>query len=1044
MAGTHNPKNVHFSSDISSPGYIESKASSRHVTKENLRTEELMSAEVLENSAGLQLLLEAYYTYMNLEEFVYSQSETYSDIVLDNKAVFRVDDPRNENDHFFGDHDGANSVLTLTDETGYVLTYSLDASSVNITNGNNLPGSLANSKTAIGKTFTVSNILSTVEVASTGTDTNTFTLTSSNPLINEGLPITGAGIPADTIVENVDGTFIRLSRTATINSGTVLTVTFNTQTATLITPIKYWAGPGASYALNTIEESMDIDATAAQYLELIQKEIAAVVPRSIPVNKRNLYKAITEYYKIRGSSDSIEVFFRLLFDDEVEVEYPWDKTLIPSSGNWDANPSLPKGGIYLDKKGFLSDTIKIQDSLRYQKFSYLIRTGQNLSSWDYFYNRLVHPAGFKYFAEILIQLFGTRDELGDDQKIERQLRYVGGPKHNQLTGEVFTGYGRTNRFTVSSMPDLQPGVIGIEDIPLLVEMFASSFLPFTYVDIHRSGRMSLTVPNSGTGAHTVTAVEIADPGFGYTIPPVIVVNGVAETGQTISQATITCTIDSQGRINGTTITNAGSGYQTAFANVAANPNISKISNIQIVPDTTKKYSTPPGIIFDAPTSVDNLGLPLETNVTATGKYLLAPTGVDKIEMINNGSGYTSVPDVSFSQPETHFTAQPFLTEDFENATISTENYDSWREINVNDHTASIDSTEADTGSKSLKLQTSTLDTDASGNIGGLVRRLKLDAPEFTSRLPGNRIKVKVRAKKASSNGASFFKMAYSTNQHGNSGWQQKTLTTDWADYEFEYNISATTPTNEDYVGFQGDGNDGIVYIDNVSITVKWDYPRVSVEIENGRVNALKVYHKGSGYTQVPTVSISGNATAVAQLVPSEIASAEIVNPGFGYILSPKVYIASVAKNESRVKPQGVTRILELNHTDVDPHSVKVTNPVQTTASVRGRQLYNGQRLQKGVLTSGQNWNITETNPVADKIMGGYTVSAVPAGYRTQPGNDYYSQKTNILESNMLYDFNETLEVLGDTELQSTSISDINKYNVNSFVHSSNYSADLHD
>ena len=67
-------------------------------------------------------------------------------------------------------------------------------------------------------------------------------------------------------------------------------------------------------------------------------------------------------------------------------------------------------------------------------------------------------------------------------------------------------------------------------------------------------------------------------------------------------------------------------------------------------------------------------------------------------------------------------------------------------------------------------------------------------------------------------------------------------------------------------------------------------------------------------------------------------------------------------------------------------------------------------------------------------MGGYEVTVVSAGYRTIPSNDYYSQKTNILESNMLYDFNETLEILGDVELQSTSISDINKYNVNSFIH----------
>ena len=810
MAGTHKYNNTLFSSDISSPGYIESVASSKSRTKENLRTEELIPSEILDNSGGLQLLLEAYYKFMNLEEFIYQQTETYTDIVLDNKAVFRVSDPRNENDHFFTDDDGANSTLTLTDSDGVIVDYSsqLTASNVSITNGNNLPGSLSQSTSEIGKTFTV----------------------------NFGLP-------------NSSGY-----------------VNYNTQTATLITPIKYWAGPGASYALNTIEESMDIDSTASAYLELIQKEIAAVVPRSIQVNKRNLYKVITEYYRIRGTSDSIEVFFRLLFDDEVEVEFPWDQTLIPSSGAWEINENLPKKGIYRDKKGFLSDTIKIHDSLRYQKFSYLIRTGQNLSSWDYFYNRLVHPAGFEYFAEILIQLFLTRDELGDDQKLLRELRYIGGPKHGQLTGESFFGYGRTNRFTLSSMPDLQPGVIGIEDIPLLVEMFASLFLPFTSVDVHRSGRMSLTVPASGTGAGTVTAVEIADAGFGYTAAPTIVVNGVAQTGQTISQAVVTCTIDSDGKINSATVTTAGSNYSSAFANVSPNPNLSKIAKIVVVPDTTKKYSTPPLISFDAPTSQDSFGVLLSTNVTATGKYILQPTSVLRIELTSAGSGYTSQPDVVIT--------------------------------------------------------------------GG--------------------------------NGSSATAIAY---------------------------------------------------------------------IENGSVSNIDIINPGSGFTEVPTVSIVGNATAVAQLVPSEIASASITNPGFGYVITPQVYIASRAKNEARVKSDKITRILELNHTDIDPEFTRVTNPVQTAASVRGRQLYNGKLLQKGVLSSGQNWTVTETTPTTDKIMGGYEVTAVSAGYRSIPSNDYYSQKTNILENNMLYDFNETLEILGDVELQSTSISDINKYNVNSFIHS---------
>lgn len=803
MAGTHKSNNTLFSSNISSPGYVESIASSNTKTKETLRTQELIPSEILENSGGVQVLLDAYYKYMNLQEFIYQETETYEDVILDNRAVFRVNDPRNENDHFFTDDDGANSTLTVRDSGGNITALNLGELNVSITNGNNLPGSLADSTSDIGKTFTV-----------TGFQNNE-----------------------------------------------------NTKTATLITPVKYWAGPGASYALNTIEESMDIDSTAAVYLELIQKEIAAVVPRSIQVNKRNLYKAIVDYYKIRGSADSIEVFFRLLFDDEVEVEYPWDETLIPSSGNWEVNASLPKGGIYLDKKGFLSDTIKIQDSLRYQKFSYLIRTGQNLSSWNFFYERLVHPAGFKYFAEILIQLFGTRDELGDDQKIARDLYHIGGPNHNLPTGESFTGYGRTNRFTLSSMPDLQPGVIGIEDIPLLVKLFASSFLPFTAANIHSSARLALTVDqNSSSGTYgKITSVEIVEGGFGYSTAPTVVVNGVNITGQSITQASITTTLDSQGKVISASITNAGGGYSSAFANTAANPNISKLANLVVTPNTTRTYSTPPTITFTDPTSLDADGNLASTNVTATAKYILKPTGVDKIEMQSGGSGYSSEPNVSIT---------------------------------------------------------------GGGGSGATAR----------------------------------------------------------------------------------------------------------ARIENGLVSFITIINPGSGYTEVPTISIAGNATAVAQLVPSEVASTVITNPGFGYIFEPFIYLGSKAKNENRVKEVQLKKQIELNHTDVDPEFNKVTNPVQTNPSVRGRTLYNGSPLKIGVLTSGQNWTITQSTPASDKAMGGYNVNVIPAGYRTKIENNYYNQKTNILESGMLYDFNETLEVLGDVELQSTSISDINKYNVNSFIH----------
>ena len=349
----HNRDMTNHSSDISSPGYIESRASSVKKSKEKLRIDSLIPSEILDSSAyvstkqvGIKLLLEAYYDFMNMDEFIYAENETFSDIILDGKAVFRISDPKNTNSEFFTDEQGADSTFSVTNVAGDITIVAINNINISISNGNELPGSLAKETSEIGKTFQVQGLAA-----------------------------------------------------------------YNGSTAKLITPIKHWVGPGPSHVLNNIEQAMDIDNNSDLFLELMQKEIASVIPRDITVNKRTLYKSIIEYYKVRGTSDSIEIFFRLLFNDEVEVKYPWDKTLIPSSGNWDVNAALPKGGQYLDNKGFLSDTIKVQDSLRYQKFSYLIRTGQNLTSWENVFNRLVHPAGFKFFGEIAILVSTTHSSI---------------------------------------------------------------------------------------------------------------------------------------------------------------------------------------------------------------------------------------------------------------------------------------------------------------------------------------------------------------------------------------------------------------------------------------------------------------------------------------------------------------------------------------------------------------------------------------------------------------------------------------------------------
>ena len=558
-----------YSDDIISPGYIESTASSTRKSKEDIRFKSLIPSEILEGADGIKQLLEAYYTFLNLDEFIYEENETCSDIVLDNKAVFRISDPNNENNRFFTDEQGNSSTLTVTDVFGNITTVPLSSPNViTISNGNELPGTLASLTSEVGKTFQVQFF-------------------------------------------NADGT---------ANSS------FNTQTAKIVTPVKNWVGPGPSHILNNIEQAMDIDSNSTLFLELMQKEIAAAIPRSITVNKRNLYKTIVDYYKVRGSADSIEIFFRLLFNDQVEVQYPYDKTLVPSSGSWDLNAALPKGGQYLNKKGFLSDDIKIHDSLRYQRFSYLVRTGQNVSTWENVFNRLVHPAGFIFFGEILLLIELSKAILGEDT----------------TEGDTLI------RKVLSAIPERQPGVIGIEDIPLLVEAFASVFLPTVEARIHKNATLSITLNTTGQ----VTAVEIPKPGFGYASVPSVTINGEAQSGYSITDAVLTPVLDSLGRIDSVTINNPGEGYANIYASLAANPNTGSLAKVFVNGAADKNFNITPTLIFDDPTAKDAEGNLLTSNETATAAFTLnSDNEIPNITLTvgagitNAGSGYTVDPKV---------------------------------------------------------------------------------------------------------------------------------------------------------------------------------------------------------------------------------------------------------------------------------------------------------------------------------------------------------------------------------------------------------------
>ncbi len=699
-----------YGSDFENPNYTESVASLTRKTKEDLRLDQVIPPEILENSGetGIKQLLENYYKFMNMDEFLYSADESHTDVILSNKAVFRISDPNNENNTFYTDETGADSSLvialdTINPSTGNKTdTIPLSGTNISITNGNELPGSLKNSTSEIGKTLTVSG-LSDVKYSSATLSANVDsegTITSLTGDFGFGYPQEGdtdfSAIPTITIAAPSSGT--TATATATLYStldnnknwgGLVITITNagtgydenspptititansragttaifrNAKTATLTTPIQYWVGPGPSYILNAIEEAMNIDDTTEDYLELMQKEIAAAIPRNLTVDKRSLYKNITDFYKLKGSQDSVEVFFRLLFNENVEVAYPWDNTFIPSEGNWDVGLNR-----YLDNKGFLSNKSKIQDSLFYQKFSYLVRTGKNLSDWSAAFERLVHPAGFVFFGEILLLTQLTRAALGDNDRISSytvgtganattndgdgdiQVEGLLDSNNNPLTGIMYRYkdiYGRTNRKTLSSMPGLQPGVIGLEDLMVLVEAFASTFLPNFVSRINRSATLSTNV-----GSGEIEGITILEKGWGYTTAPTTA-NGGITVQSSGSGAVVVTTLDENGSIETVTVSGSMSGYTSAYTLVTAAPNVGKIQNIYLSNLADKIYHHAPVLTIAAPTSVDADGNLLSTNVTATATVTLDAEGeISGITVNNAGNGYVKDPVIRISSP----------------------------------------------------------------------------------------------------------------------------------------------------------------------------------------------------------------------------------------------------------------------------------------------------------------------------------------------------------------------------------------------------------
>lgn len=90
------------------------------------------------------------------------------------------------------------------------------------------------------------------------------------------------------------------------------------------------------WLIDKILESRDVEKASGIFLEKLYTEVFGEYIRAenLTSNPSLFIRQIRDLYTTKGSEESFRILFRALYDEDIDIQYPWDQVLIPSSGNW--------------------------------------------------------------------------------------------------------------------------------------------------------------------------------------------------------------------------------------------------------------------------------------------------------------------------------------------------------------------------------------------------------------------------------------------------------------------------------------------------------------------------------------------------------------------------------------------------------------------------------------------------------------------------------------------------------------------------------------
>lgn len=320
-----------------------------------------------------------------------------------------------------------------------------------------------------------------------------------------------------------------------------------------------------NYLLQEMIDKLNLDHYDEDFLQLFLEQYAVDFPNTALVEKHMLVKHIREFFEAKGSRKGVEAFFRMMYNEEVEVILPSEFILRPSDGIWQTE---------LTVKVYPNDEISpVSDPLTLR-------------------GRRVDVVYYESTASIT-----ARKRINTAVTRAKKIAYTNPPAY-ELTLDLAGGTVIPGQGVEAALTAVIGGKIAtVDNIGAADVLRSSAGSPYTITsgfttDGNGSGA-EFTIVVDGSGAATVTVDTVGDnyaPGETITIPDSLLGGGGA-ADLTFDIATIT-----DGKIFSVTIDAGGAGY-SANPTVIIQPDPADTITTTAVIDTRLTNGVVTGTVF---------------------------------------------------------------------------------------------------------------------------------------------------------------------------------------------------------------------------------------------------------------------------------------------------------------------------------------------------------------------------------------------------------------------------------------------------------------